>query len=606
MHRAMIFINYRRDDTSGIVDRLHGDLVARFGVAAVFRDTKILAARWPDEVRRSLQECAVVLVVIGPGWESARETKEASHRHWLRLQIEEDWVRKELLLAFKLHKTLIPVLYNGARVPGREWLERIGLAPLANWMGQPLRDRNYHDYSHDLEAIVAAIRKACSTLPYHKPVDAPAPHGGSIPTQRDALLAAADANLRGNLLQEALQVLTQVSRDYWDGQCSDEISELHRKLAEIQQIRSDYTDEAEYREAKRRVNAEVASGARKLFHRLEGEPPRDVTTSQSVVLPIHDRPALVRARAVGLSLGQFTLESINLAVQPGRIVAVVGGNGSGKSTLLRILAHQWAYEEGELTYRLGPEGELTHDPVAISTRIGFVEQDPRRWRGRLDETLHLEAAQRFTRYPERQARVEYAIDRLGLRALKEQRWTSLSCGQRMRFELARVLVREPKLLVLDEPLAWLDPDIRERFLLILQQEARSDRMPKGVVLSSHHVEAVERFADEILCLEDGKVVVQGDVQSLFGDATTSVFEYAFSPEGASDVDQHLVLEDEDRVRHGIGRYIVTSQSRESSEEGLQRVARPSKLVAFRNMTHSVFRHFLSFDERIPDERDHQD
>lgn len=105
------------------------------------------------------------------------------------------------------------------------------------------------------------------------------------------------------------------------------------------------------------------------------------------------------------------------------------------------------------------------------------------------------------------------LARLGLWPYKDLQWKELSSGYKMRFELARTLLRRPKVLLLDEPLANLDILAQQVILEDLKYLSQSIRNPFGVILSSQQLYEVEKVSTEVLFLENGKLNIQGDKQN---------------------------------------------------------------------------------------------
>lgn len=152
----MIFISYRIADANDVVARLDDSLAAEFGREAVFRDKKRLKGSqdWPEEVRLHAISCESMLVVIGPSWKTAAY-EDPDREGMLRLADEEDWVRREVSLALKHGRLVIPVLLNDVVLPSRVWLKKIGLEALYVKQGVRLRS---DDYETDLEDLVKLVR----------------------------------------------------------------------------------------------------------------------------------------------------------------------------------------------------------------------------------------------------------------------------------------------------------------------------------------------------------------------------------------------------------------------------------------------------------------
>ena len=205
-----------------------------------------------------------------------------------------------------------------------------------------------------------------------------------------------------------------------------------------------------------------------------------------------------QARRRGRS-GGFTLGPVDVDVAPGRILGLVGENGNGKTTLLRLLAADLAPDAGQLDW-----GTPAHDPYALRARLAYIPQRPHPWGGRLMDHLQFAARSHGVAGEANRCLVELVIARLSLRAFRGHAWKQLSSGYKMRFELARALLTQPRVLLLDEPLANLDINAQQTLLSDLQSLARSPWRPMALVLSSQQLYEVEKVADAVLFLDRGQ------------------------------------------------------------------------------------------------------
>jgi ABC-2 type transport system ATP-binding protein len=222
----------------------------------------------------------------------------------------------------------------------------------------------------------------------------------------------------------------------------------------------------------------------------------------------------------------FSLQGLSLTLRRGQILGLVGENGSGKTTLLRIIAGELLHTEGELCYPdLGAPREPVHWP-SVRPQIAYVPQSPEPWYGPLSTTLHVTAAQHGFFGKQNQREVDFWIHRLGLDAYRSAYWSQISGGYKMRFELARALIRQPKLLVLDEPLAPLDIIAQRTFLQDLSDLASSQRAPLPMVVSSQHIYEIELVAHELLFLRGGKAGYLGPPNGYTSKDGGSLFELA--------------------------------------------------------------------------------
>jgi len=207
----------------------------------------------------------------------------------------------------------------------------------------------------------------------------------------------------------------------------------------------------------------------------------------------------------------FTLAAQFAAPTPG-ITALFGRSGSGKTTLVNLICGLLEPDSGSV--RLDDEvltDTAAGTAIAVERRgIGYVFQEPR-----LFPHLTVSGNLRYgARRARRSAYIGFAevVELLGLRALLRRRPWQLSGGERQRVSLGRALLSQPRLLLLDEPLASLDGARREEVLPYL--EALRDRLSIPMVYVSHQFEEVLRLATHVVLMEAGAVVAQGPVTQM--------------------------------------------------------------------------------------------
>jgi ABC-2 type transport system ATP-binding protein len=214
---------------------------------------------------------------------------------------------------------------------------------------------------------------------------------------------------------------------------------------------------------------------------------------------------VVEASGLGKRYGStWALRDCSLAIPAGHVVALVGPNGAGKSTLLNLVVGLAAPSAGIVTV-LG--GRPAGSPAALDN-IAFVAQDTPLY-GNLSaaDMLHL------TRNLNRRFDQPYAQARLTELGIPPRRRAGkLSGGQQAQLALTLALARRPRLLVLDEPVAMLDPVARHDFMATVLSAAAEDGV--SVVLSSHVLAELERVADHLILLSRGRVQVAGAVDDL--------------------------------------------------------------------------------------------
>jgi ABC-2 type transport system ATP-binding protein len=215
--------------------------------------------------------------------------------------------------------------------------------------------------------------------------------------------------------------------------------------------------------------------------------------------------AVLRAHGLGKRFGRrVALSDCTLDVPAGRVVGLVGPNGAGKSTLLNLAVGLLTPTSGTVEV-LG--GHPAADPVQIA-KVGFVAQDTPVYGG-LSIEDHLRLGARLNPGWD-DALARDRIRRLGLDFA--QRARKLSGGQRAQLALTLGVAKRPELLILDEPVAALDPLARREFLQDLMEAVAEHEL--SVVLSSHLVSDLERVCDYLIVLVDSRVQVAGDLDTL--------------------------------------------------------------------------------------------
>ena len=192
-----------------------------------------------------------------------------------------------------------------------------------------------------------------------------------------------------------------------------------------------------------------------------------------------------------------------LGLEEGRVTVLVGENGSGKTTLLRLLNRLIAPAAGTIAYRgqqLGADGLIRAESV-------MLHQAPLLFRGTVLQNVAFGLKIRGVPREERNRRSADALCRVGLAGLERRRVSTLSGGERQRVALARALVLAPKVLLLDEPTASVDPDSR-----IFVEEAIQEASASGttVIMSTHSMELAYRLCDRLVRLEAGRIIANSE------------------------------------------------------------------------------------------------
>jgi len=247
-------------------------------------------------------------------------------------------------------------------------------------------------------------------------------------------------------------------------------------------------------------------------------------------------PTLPAVRTFGLTRLYGTLTALNgldLVVNTGDLFGFIGSNGAGKTTTLRILATFLAPSAGRAEV-------LGHDVVAggdaVRHVIGYMPDFFGVYKD-MEVTEYLDFFGACYRIPTVQ-REKTVNDVLELVGLTEKRGTligALSRGMQQRLGLARVLIHDPKVLLLDEPASGLDPRARIEMMAILQE---LQRMGKTILISSHILSELQTLCNRVAIIEKGKLIYSGPVQGVKEQMSTGLVYWV---RVSSDLDQAAAL-----------------------------------------------------------------
>ncbi len=204
------------------------------------------------------------------------------------------------------------------------------------------------------------------------------------------------------------------------------------------------------------------------------------------------------------------VRDVDLAVEPGDRVGIVGGSGSGKTTIARLMLGLVRPSAGDVLFQ--GRSIVTGSPDELRRSASLVFQDPNSSldpRMRVDRIIAEPLRRRAT-----PVEIEEALASVGLDPHHARRFPhQLSGGQRQRVAIARALVADPKLLVADEPVSALDVLVRGQVLRLIRDEVTSRNL--ALVMISHDLTVVRELCNRVCVVHDGRIVEAGPVEDVF-------------------------------------------------------------------------------------------
>ena len=209
--------------------------------------------------------------------------------------------------------------------------------------------------------------------------------------------------------------------------------------------------------------------------------------------------------------GVRALDRVSLSIPKG-MYGLLGPNGAGKSTLMRTLATLQAPTSGSI--RFG-EIDVIKNPEALRRTLGYLPQDfgvyPRV--SAQDMLDHMAVLKGISDAKARRETVDYLLNQTNLWSVRKKALAGFSGGMRQRFGIAQALIGDPRLIIVDEPTAGLDPEERNRFLNLLAEIGDNT----VVILSTHIVEDVSDLCPAMAIICDGRIVRTGEPAALIGE-----------------------------------------------------------------------------------------
>jgi lipooligosaccharide transport system ATP-binding protein len=237
--------------------------------------------------------------------------------------------------------------------------------------------------------------------------------------------------------------------------------------------------------------------------------------------------------AVVKRFGDLTaVDHLDLVVPTGSCFGLLGPNGAGKSTLMRLLTGQAVADAGEvvvLGHRLPDESRAARAACGVVPQIDNLDDELT-----VEENLDVYARLHLLPRDRRRRAVREGLDRARLADRAQAPTATLSGGMRRRLLIARGLLHDPALVLLDEPTVGLDPQIRQQ---LWSQIAAIRDAGSTVVMSTHYIEEAERLCDEVAIVHRGRVIASGEPRTLVDEVVgAEVLEVTATPEALRDVE----------------------------------------------------------------------
>src|SRR5690625_2275080 len=217
--------------------------------------------------------------------------------------------------------------------------------------------------------------------------------------------------------------------------------------------------------------------------------------------------------------GKPAVHNVSFEFSAGQCVALIGPNGAGKTTILRTLAGLLKPTSGKIDFsEMGTKKDIRYF-------IGYLPQHPvfHTWMtGK--EFLIYSGELAFLKKSEATTRAEVLLERVGLADAKNKRIGKYSGGMKQRLGIAQAIIHQPKLLLLDEPVASLDPLGRREVLNLLEQF----KLQMTILFSTHILADADEISDELILLNKGEIVEQGSLKQLRRQYKTNAIELKFT------------------------------------------------------------------------------
>ena len=218
---------------------------------------------------------------------------------------------------------------------------------------------------------------------------------------------------------------------------------------------------------------------------------------------------MIEARALTKKYGSRTaISNVSFTVKKGEVVGFLGPNGAGKTTTMKILTGYMAPQQGEAFL----DGiDVFKDPISAKKKLGYLPEAPPLYTDMtVEDYLHYVARLKLCPQEKIPKLVNDAIQKVGLRDVRDRLIQNLSKGFKQRTGLAQALVSDPEILILDEPTVGLDP----KQVIEIRETLKQLKGQHTIILSTHILSEVQISCDRVIIINEGKIVTEDSLEDL--------------------------------------------------------------------------------------------
>ena len=235
-------------------------------------------------------------------------------------------------------------------------------------------------------------------------------------------------------------------------------------------------------------------------------------------------PAAIEIRDLRKSYDDTTaLQGIDLSIEPGEFYGLLGPNGAGKTTTIGLITGLVRMEKGSISV-FGKD--IIRDYRFTRSKIGLSPQEfTSDWFFSIERLLIFQAG--YYGIPKKEAEpvVIKLLEKFGLTEKRESKMRQLSGGMKRRFQIAKALVNDPDILILDEPTAGVDVELRHMLWDLLRE---LHQQGKTILLTTHYIEEAEQLCERVSIINDGSIVSEGTPQELISSLGKGIIEVSLS------------------------------------------------------------------------------